>query len=458
MNKKTILAGLMFILMINIAYSLEFYKGTVNVNSIDANLTIGEELEVAAEYTFIGNEKVNLDFFNFPEDAVVMYDGVNYGKKFDLEINGDAIVTVSYTEQLNEEDFKTASFNPNVYFNGNLNTKRINSTSINLDIPYKIISASNIPIEIVYGKRNNYLWKSNDVYASRLSFSWNTQDIDLLIKREYPNMDEFLEGAFTLTTTLTNKGNPIDNMVLVTSFMPSDFEVISPKKDFETIIDGNDVRVEWKKEIPYFDSGETLQFEYKLKINDAAASVVLRPLNAYVDGSLVAVTNKLEFFSEESIIEQNTRGDIADREFEKRNDIGRVLNKEPMEPTLRVPKIGENLDGKEVFIFEGKKYVYVEKSLLDATEAEGKKELPLLSIRSIVLIVLFLIISLIILYFKLFRKKPDHKIIKYIQLRLEEGYTQSQITEYLLKLNIDKKKIEECFVIAKKEMKYREMR
>lgn len=289
--KNKIIALIMFFAVINIAAALEFYEGDAYINNIDATINVGEKLSIGINYGIYGTGIVNLDFYDLPDNAVVMHEGNEYSKKADLELDGFENIIVIYEQEINDGILKRATFNPDLRLDGKINKERIGEYTVKINSPYKIIKPSIVPSYVKEDINNYYVWNYS-VYNPALSFSWLSEGIDIEVVRKLP--DE-LSGLFTVETILTNNGIDLENVLLVTSFQPADFTPKSNLDEFETILDGNDIRTEWKKRIPLLKKGETKTFTYELEPSDYEQNVVLRPVFVYVDGNFAYESERLDF-------------------------------------------------------------------------------------------------------------------------------------------------------------------
>ena len=125
MTNKQIIPIIVFLLCIGIANAIEFYEGSVVINTFNADVSIGQNADVTLNYTLAGNEKVSLNFENVPESAQITANGQSYGRSFDLEINGSAFILVKYTADVGTEAIKELTIDPNILFNGLVSANRV---------------------------------------------------------------------------------------------------------------------------------------------------------------------------------------------------------------------------------------------------------------------------------------------------------------------------------------------
>ena len=296
MKIKKLISILLFLLGLTLANAISFYEGNVVIKSIKIDADIQQNANVVLSYTLSGNEKVNLNFDNVPDSAQITINGQNYGKSFDLEVNGEVSIVVAYSTELGTETAKDFSLSPNIMFNNAVNANRIGSYAVRIKMPAgvnELLSSSDTPstIETESGKKI-FNWEKSNAYVSTLSISWHSLNINIDVERIIPNdiTDEFI-----VKNIIRNNGGTINNINLVQSWLESDFEPVSPMEEFERIQSGNDIRLEWKKAVASIPSGNAVEFSYKLKVLNRGENVVFRPLYVYAGNDLVKIVDKQEY-------------------------------------------------------------------------------------------------------------------------------------------------------------------
>lgn len=278
-----------------VSAALSFYEGSVRINDIEGEVVLGQDIMVRMIYHLTGSEEVTLGFPGFQEITSVRINGETVQPPYVMDIDGSA--TLNVTARLSPEGDVTRSLtvNPDLNLDGGAYAEKIPSHTLDLFTPYPITQSSKEPGFKDEGTSNRYTWSFSDVYSTSVSFSWNEQDIDVEVVREVP---EFILGGFTVTTTVTNNGGVLEDVLLITSFRPSDFIPRSNQEEFSEVVTGNDIRTEWRKPIASLGAGESRTFTYDLEINDKERLVVLRPVSVYVSDSFVYESERLELIEE----------------------------------------------------------------------------------------------------------------------------------------------------------------
>lgn len=466
-NKKTTKLFLFFVLNIALisafANALSFYEGDVSIELIDTKLTIdssGNSLNAVINYTFSGSDSVDIDFFGLPDNAVVNYNGQLYGKSLQINPAESNNALVTYSQQLGEGTIKGVSFNPDAYFDGIINPNRIKNVVTTLETPYKLISHSSNPSSKEEGPQNTYVWSSTFSYISTLTLTYSTQGSNIEVIRIVPND---IKDIFTVQTIVTNKGSKADNIVLVTSFMPSDFSPASKLDEFETIQDGNDLRIEWKKEIPSLSAGQEVTFTYDLKVNNDQQNTVLRPVLVYVNDVLAAVAKKVEFTTEfEGTASDPLLRETINQESESERSTSEVPPELIAPPFEDLIEPGEEEaereptdEAEEGPIEEGRALTDAEKEILEKRKKEERAQKIKDSLKNpTVQIVLAIVIIAVLALIYRNRKRGQHngregekqiahaRLHDYVMEAKRKGYSEEQIRIKLHESNIHHKVIE----------------
>ena len=141
----------MFLLSLALANAISFYEGNIVIKSLKADVEITDKANVILNYTLSGNEKINLNFNNVPENAQIKINSQTYAKNFDLDIKGEVSILVTYTADLGTETTKEFSLSPNIMFNNAVNANRINSYAVKIKMPagvIELLSSSETPSSI----------------------------------------------------------------------------------------------------------------------------------------------------------------------------------------------------------------------------------------------------------------------------------------------------------------------
>ena len=210
MTNKQIIPIIVFLLCIGIANAIEFYEGSVVINTFNADVSIGQNADVTLNYTLAGNEKVSLNFENVPESAQITANGQSYGRSFDLEINGSAFILVKYTADVGTEAIKELTIDPNILFNGLVSANRVQNYFVKIKMPSNVnelLSSSETPSEVATeGGRKIFTWQKTDSYASSLTIDWHTLNINIDVERIVPAE---ITDEFIVKNTIKNNGADI---------------------------------------------------------------------------------------------------------------------------------------------------------------------------------------------------------------------------------------------------------
>lgn len=293
--KKAIMI-VVFLMYICIANAISFYSGNVIIKNINSEADIQDSANVVLNYTLSGNEKVDLNFNNVPESAVIRVNGIPYGSSFNLDIKGEVSIVVAYSLAMGAETMKQISINPNLLFNSMVNSNKIGRYNLKIKLPANVnelLSSTEkaANIELLQG-RKVYSWEKTGAYASTLTVTWQSLNVNIEVERIVP---QEIEGVFAVKNIIRNNGGAISGVLLLQSFLESDFDPVSPLEEFKKIQDGNDRRLEWKKEIQSMPSGTVQEFTYSLKALNRGENVLFRPLYVYVGNVLVKIVEKQEY-------------------------------------------------------------------------------------------------------------------------------------------------------------------
>lgn len=325
--------------------AISFYKGSAVVSSFKANVDITDKAEIKMHYVLSGKDNVSLEFINVPASAKITVNGKAYNRSIKIAIDNEVPITVEYTTNTGSGAAKQLSIDPNILFNGNFNSNKIGSYNVEIKMPSgvkELLSSSENPsfVQTIDG-RKQLSWGKLNSYATSLTINWHEFDYDIDVQR----IINVLEDTFIVKNVVKNKGRQVSNVKLVQSFLAGDFEAIEPLNEFETITAGNDVRLEWRKEISIIPANSTVEFEYKLKATERGENVVFRPLHLLVDNNLIKIIQRVEYtggakplnlseeielFSKKSRVENQTSMSAEEvaRAFEQQ----RIAREELVEP------------------------------------------------------------------------------------------------------------------------------
>ena len=214
--------------------------------------------------------------------------------------NETGIITMQGTKEISIRFAAAASgngllryaYNPQLLFNGMRNGNKIRSYSLKIIMPSgvdKLVSISEQSVESYENGRKALYWQKSDIYPEQISISWSSVAANISVQRVIPDK---IEGEFDITTTITNSGNDLQNISMQDSYLSTQFEPAD--NESQVVIEGNNIRVVWKKEIALLRSGETKSFSYRLRALNTTGIYVFEPTRVTVNGALVAVSEKQE--------------------------------------------------------------------------------------------------------------------------------------------------------------------
>ncbi|MBI2542500.1 hypothetical protein HYV80_07390 [Candidatus Woesearchaeota archaeon] len=302
--KKIVLFSMWFLVLASISYAkIEFYTGNVEVNSFTATADLKDKAYVDMEYILTGNEDVTIEFNNVPSNAEIAVGNQKHGNKFNLQVKGETAINVKFTEELGNSPLKQFSANPNILFNGNVNSRPIAHYRARILMPEKVgelLGSSEKPTSSQkVDERQLFEWLKSDSYATALTISWHSLDVDIDVQRHIPTI---INNQFTVRNVIRNNGKEIRNVKLVQSFLEGDVEAVEPLSEFQVILAGNDIRTEWTKEMPVVDAGAAITSYYTLRAKRTGENIVFRPLEVYVDGVLAKIVEREEYFSAPDVL------------------------------------------------------------------------------------------------------------------------------------------------------------
>ena len=453
-------AGFFLVFLAIIAQGLTFYNGPITLSSVDGVYSLSGEPKASITYVFSGNGQVTLDFPGIPSDALILIDGIESSRPAQIMVDGSKSLSIAYTPQILGDASKSATFDPDVSFDGYPNPNRIGTYRFRLDTPYPLSSSSKPAATQPSSFAGSYLWEYSNIYSSLLTFSWNEEGIDIGIDREVPSS---IDGDFEVRTKITNKGGKdLEDVALVTSFLPIDFLVKSNPDEFEQITAGNDIRMEWKKSIPLLKAGQTMEFSYTLEINDKEKSAVLRPVGAYVGEEFITESGRLELRDSSfgsSDENKSLQQDIALKDILAQaplaSDAKAILSSESAPQgffeTQGTPQNDPSYPQKPSEAKLEPLADRIKKALAKDGNEEGELKLPT-KFSALEYLLAFLIASAIL--FALFKylifPAPERELLAFIMNSLQKGYGKESIRAHLRSKGISSRKIERHFTHIEK--------
>ena len=133
-------AGFFLVFLAIIAQGLTFYNGPITLSSVDGVYSLSGEPKASITYVFSGNGQVTLDFPGIPSDALILIDGIESSRPAQIMVDGSKSLSIAYTPQILGDASKSATFDPDVSFDGYPNPNRIGTYRFRLDTPYPLSS------------------------------------------------------------------------------------------------------------------------------------------------------------------------------------------------------------------------------------------------------------------------------------------------------------------------------
>lgn len=288
-----------------VSAQVSFYSGGVYIRSLNASIDVEENAHVSLDYALANKDNkenaVNLSFLNLGNAEILMgnktIDEVGGGLLFFAEeiklIHAEYDIDLGGTPYLKE-----LRFNPQIQFNGKCSSERVDNYFVKVLLPIGVqtLIASNKDYKekTIAGGRAAYYWVEEKRYPTSLNARWSKFNIDLSVdKTAIPSVIDNANQIITIRVTLKNNGEEeLEGIYAEDSFEPYRFKAVAPKKEFYLSRTSNDERLIWSKNISSLKPGESKVIQYSIKPAFYSGDIVLGPVIAKVEGSLIAVSNE----------------------------------------------------------------------------------------------------------------------------------------------------------------------
>jgi hypothetical protein len=283
-----------------------FYDGNIVIDSIRADVVIGDEASVFIEYLLVneGDEEENVSLA-YPSVPVQLRSGDQMvGDPLVLGPHEEMRISLSYVDEISEEATRSFGFSPGLTFNDMPNGHRVRRYAVGILLPEGVSSiiGSNKPhsaMELTDQGRAYYSWDFTDVYATSLSILWSTLGVDLSVAKSVsPEKITSPDQVLQVEVTIQNQGgDAVSNITLTDDYVPSDFEAVEPLDDFTlTDLEQSDPRLFWGQTIEVLKPGDTQTFRYSVRyIGDTSTihDFILAATRVTVDDQFVSVSNQV---------------------------------------------------------------------------------------------------------------------------------------------------------------------
>lgn len=303
MMKKTII-GILVLCLANIASASLFYGGNVSVDSIVADVVIGDKADVAVEYTLVnGGDSAESVILGSPESSELWQGSARLPNPILFGARESKTIRLAYSSEIEGEITKLFSFDPKMTINNKSSSKSVEEYLVKILLPKGVegIVWSNRGYfsSGIENGRASYMWAESDVYPTTLTIKWSTLGVSLSAEKNASPQKITEPGqAITIGIILENKGvKVVDGILLTDDYVPSDFEAGEPREDF--ILDGSnssEPHLFWIKRIDRLQPGESRTFNYTVRyVGDVSQiySFSLRPATVTVGGHLAALSNEV---------------------------------------------------------------------------------------------------------------------------------------------------------------------
>lgn len=278
-----------------------FYSGDIVIDSIAISADIGDQEATVSAVYVLGNrgtetEEIYLEYGYSP--ASLQVDGETLENPVVFFPGDRKSVTVNFKINTTGETTKTLSLEPNLLFNGNMNSEPAALVTIKTLLPAGINGlawVSQEPDEIsIESGRKIYSWEDVDVYPTQLTLKWSTLAIELAVEKSAsPAAIMQQNQVINIEITLTNNGDTeLSDIRLVDQYAASHFGEIEPSVESSTL----ENLVFWQKTINSLGPGETIKLNYSVKYIWEVSQVhdfELKPAVVTVGGNLVSVSNEV---------------------------------------------------------------------------------------------------------------------------------------------------------------------
>jgi hypothetical protein len=298
-----------------------FYTGNIAIDSLSAEIDVGQNASVTVEYILINrgeeNEDVNLRFS--PENALALLDGVELSNPVSFAVGETKELSLSYSMEMGAEDYKVIIFNAVLLFDNKSNPQTISNYQVKAILPGGInrLADSNTPYETTSEDgRVAVIWTESNIYSIPLSFSWSTLDIDIAATKEaIPSTISSPNEVVSIEVTIQNNGDEeVRDIELYDDFFPTLFEAVEPLEEFNLLYPENsDPHLYWTKKVDSLQPGEIRVYTYSIKVKVFSPEITLNPLTILVNGTPVAASNDIIIHGE-----PEEPHELAEREFPTR--------------------------------------------------------------------------------------------------------------------------------------------
>ena len=283
-----------------------FYDGNIVIDSIHADVVIGDEASVFIEYLLIneGDEEESITLV-YPSVPVQLRIGDQIVENpLVLGPHEEMRISLSYVSEISEGATRSFSFSPSLTFNDLPNGHRVRRFAVGMLLPEGISSiiGSNKPysaVELTGQGRAYYTWDFTDIYATRLSILWSTLGVDLSVEKSVsPEKITSPDQVLQVEVTIQNQGSDaVSNITLTDDYVPSDFEAVEPLDDFTlTDLEQSDPRLFWSQTIAVLQPGDTQTFRYSIRYVGDTSTIhdfILAATRVTVDDQFVNVSNQV---------------------------------------------------------------------------------------------------------------------------------------------------------------------
>lgn len=284
-----------------------FYTGDVSIDSFSATIDVTDNATVSVEYTLANHgdsqEALNMTFS--PPEATARIDETELANPVVFDPGETKELSLLYFLDVQTAESQGIVFAPMLFFDGMVNSNKVNSYSVRLILPEGIerITYSSLPYTDTADQdgRLVIIWEKSDFYPAPLAISWTTLDVNIAaVKKATPETVTSPGEVVAVEVTVQNKGTEeINDITLVDNFFPGTFEPVEPLGEFDLIEEENsDPRLYWTKEIDSLEPGEKAVYSYSVKVKVLGLETRLDPLVVLINETPVSVSNDVILHSE----------------------------------------------------------------------------------------------------------------------------------------------------------------
>jgi hypothetical protein len=284
-----------------------FYTGDVSIDSFSATIDVTGNATVNVEYVLVnhGNSQVAINMTFSPSEATAIIDDNELSNPIVFDPEETKTLSLSYSLDLQTGESQGIMFAPMLFFDGMVNSNKVDSYSVRLILPAGIerITYSSLPYTDTADQdgRLVIIWEKSDFYPTPLSISWTTLDVNIAaVKKATPERVTSVGEVVEVEVSVQNKGTEeINDITLIDNFFPGTFEAVEPLVEFDLIEEENsDPRLYWTKEIDSLNPGETAIYSYSVRVKVLGLETRLDPLVVLVNDTPVSVSNDVILHSE----------------------------------------------------------------------------------------------------------------------------------------------------------------